>query len=94
MYVKLYISIFYTEILEALSSSSMPIMTTIFTNSTTTTTISQQFTRSTAVHHTSSVSSVKPTKTHGSNITQSPQGLLKHGLFIIVVTVEEYRLAK
>ena len=63
----------YVEILETLSSSSsIPIMTTIFTN--TNTTISQQPTGSTAVHHTSCVSSVKATTTSVSSTVQAPQG--------------------
>ena len=65
----------YVEILAALSSSSsMPIMTTIFTN--TNATISQQSTGSTTVHHTSCVSSVIPTTTSVSSIIQAPQGML------------------
>ena len=64
----------YVEILEALSSSSsMPIMTSIFTN--TNTTISQKYTGSTTVHHTSCVSLVKATTTSGSSIAQAPQGM-------------------
>ena len=78
----------YVEILEALSSLSMPTTTTTFANSTTV--INQQFTRSTTLHHTSSVSSVKPTTTHISTITQSPQGLLNISI-VCIVNVEEYR---
>ena len=80
----------YVEILEALSSSSsMPIMTTIFTN--TNTTISQQSTGSTTVHHTSCVSSVKAT-TSVSSIIQAPPGMLTCG--VCIVSVAEYRLTK
>ena len=79
----------YVEMLEALSSSSsMPIMTTIFTN--TNTTVSQQSTGSTTVHHTSCVSSVKATTTSVSSITQPPQGMLTCS--VCIVSVAEYRL--
>ena len=65
----------YVEILEALSSSSsMPIKTTIFTN--TNAAISQQSTGSTTVHHTSCVSSVKATTISVRSIIQAPQGML------------------
>ena len=47
-------------------------MTTIFTN--TNTTISQQSTGSTTVHHTSCVSSVKATTTGVSSMVQASQG--------------------
>ena len=71
----LHFLLLYVEILEALSSSSsMPIKTSIFTN--TNTTISQQSTGSTTVHHTSCVSSVKATTTSVSSIIQAPQSML------------------
>ena len=64
----------YTEILEALSSSSpVSVMTTEFTTtqiSTVSVTVSQQGGRSTTLHHTSSVSSVKYTTTSGNGVTQ------------------------
>ena len=71
-----------TEILETLSSSSpipVDVMTTTFTTTQTTrlstvsTTVSQQFPRSATVHHTSSVSSFRPTTTSVNSITQPPQ---------------------
>ena len=76
------------EILETLSSSSsIPVMTTTLTTtqftSTVSTTVSPQFTRSTTVHHTSSVSSVRPTTTSVNSITQLPelrQGALMYKL--------------
>ena len=74
MYIIIIILFLYAEILEALSSSSsMPIMTTIYTN--TNATISQQITRSTIVHHTS-VSSVETTTTPVSSTSQLSQGVL------------------
>ena len=85
--MQVYIS--YTEILETLSSSSpvpMDVMTTTFTTtqtirlSTVSTTVSQQFTRSTTVHHTSSVSSLRPTITSVNSITQLPQ--LRQGVLM------------
>ena len=70
----------YTEILEALSSSSpVSIMTTEFTTTqinTVSATVSQQCDRSTTVHHTSSVSSVICTTTSGSDVTQLQQSVL------------------
>ena len=81
----------YIEILETLStSSSVPIMTTIFTN--TNTSISQQSTGSTTVHHTSCVSSVKATTTSVSSTIQAPPGMLTCS--VCIVSVEEYRLTK
>ena len=67
----------YTEILEALSSSSpVSVMTMEFTTNTVSATVSQQCGRSTIVHHTSSVSSVKNTTTSGSGVTQLQKGVL------------------
>ena len=70
----------YTEILEALSSSSpVSVMTTEFTTTeinTVSATVSQQCGRSTTVHHTSSVSSVIYTTTSGSAVTQLRKGVL------------------
>ena len=83
-----------TEILETLSSSS-PIPVAVITTFTTTqttrlstvsTTVSQRFPRSTTVHHTSSVSSVRPTTTSVNSITQLPQlrqGVLMDYTYII-----------
>ena len=77
------------EILETLSSSSpipVAVMTTTFTTTQTTrlntvsTTVSQRFPRSTTVHHTSSVSSVRPTTTSVNSITQLPQ--LRQGVLM------------
>ena len=68
----------------------MPIMTTIFTN--TNTTINQQSTGSTTVHHTSCVSSVKATTTSVSSIIQAPPGMLARS--VCIVSVAEYRLIK
>ena len=51
-------------------------MTTTFTTTQTTrlsTAASQEFTRSTTVHHTSSVSLLRPTTTSVNRITQLPQ---------------------
>ena len=85
--MQVYIS--YTEILETLSSSSplpMDVMTTTFTTTQTTrlstvsTTVSQQFTRSTTVNHTTSVSSLGPTTTSVNSITQLPQ--LRQGVLM------------
>ena len=59
--------------LEALSSSSVPAITTFTAAQITSavcTAVSQQFTTSSTVYHTSSVSLVKPTA------TQQPQGML------------------
>ena len=75
------------EILETLSSSSsIPVMTTTLTTTqftnTVSTTVSQQFTRSTTVHHTSSVSSVRPTTTSVNSITQLPGPELRQGVLI------------
>ena len=70
----------------------MPIMTTIFTN--TNTTISQQSTGSTTVHHTSCVSSVKATTTSVSSIIQAPQGMLMCSVCIVslncVLVIESF----
>ena len=67
----------FTGILETSSlSSPIPVMTTDQIISTVSTTVSQQFTRSTTVHHTSSVSSVKPTTTSATNVTQLRQGVM------------------
>ena len=70
----------------------MPIMTTIFTN--TNTTISQQSTGSTTVHHTSCVSSVKTITTSVSSIIQAPQGMLTCSVCIIslncVLVIENF----
>ena len=70
----------YTEILEALiSSSPVSILTTEFTTtqiSTISTTVSQQCGRSTTVQHTSSISSVIYTTTSGNCVTQLHQGVL------------------
>ena len=67
-------------------------MTTIFTN--TNTTISQQSTGSTTVHHTSCVSSVKATTTSVSSIVQAPQGMLTCSVCIVslncVLVIESF----
>ena len=72
-------SYLYTEILETISSSSpipVAVMTTAFTTTQTTrlstvsTTVGQRFPRSTTVHHTSSVSSLRPTTTSVNSTTQ------------------------
>ena len=61
-------------------------MTTTFTTtqtkrlSTVSTTVNQQFTRLTTVHHTSSVSSLRPTTTSVNSITQLPQ--LRQGVLM------------
>ena len=61
-------------------------MPTTFTTTQTTrlntvsTTVSQQFTRSTTVHHTSSVSSLRPAATSVNSITQLPQ--LRQGVLM------------
>ena len=75
------------EILETLSSSSsIPVMTTTLTTTqftnTVSTTVSQQFTRSTTVHHTSSVSSVRPTTTSVNSITQLSRPQLRQGVLM------------
>ena len=71
------------EILETFScSSSIPVMTTFTTTqftSTVSTTVSQ---RSTTVHHTSSVSSVRPTTTSVNSITQLPGPQLRQGVLM------------
>ena len=81
----LFFSYLCTEILETLSSSSpipVAVMTTTFTTTQTTrlstvsTTVSQQFPRPTTLHHTSSVSSLRPTTTSVNSITQLRQGVL------------------
>ena len=72
-----------TEILETLSSSSptpVATFTTTQTTSTVSTTVSQQFIRSTTVHHTSSVPSVRPITTSVNSITQLPQ--LRQGVLM------------
>ena len=84
----LFFSYLCTEILETLSSSSpipVAVMTTTFTTtharlSTVSTTVSQQFPRSTTVHHTSSVLSLRPTTTSVNSITQLPQ--LRQGVLM------------
>ena len=85
--MQLYFSYLCTEILETLSSSSpipVAVMTTTFTQttrlSTVSTTVSQRFPRSTTVHHTSSVSSLRPTTTSVNSITQLPQ--LRQGVLM------------
>ena len=79
-----YIITCYTEILEALSSSSpVSVITAEFTTTdinTVTTTVSQQCGRSTTVHHTSSVSSVIYTTTSGNGVTQLQQSVLWHNM--------------
>ena len=85
MYVHNYyyiIILLHAEILEALSSSSsIPIITMIFTN--TNTTISQQFTTSTTVHH-ANVSSVEPTTIPVSSASQSSPGVLIYNVRMCV----------
>ena len=64
----------------------MAVTTTTFTTTETTrlstvsTTVSQRFPRSTTVHHTSSVSSLKPTTTSVNSVTQLPQ--LRQGVLM------------
>ena len=78
--VSYYIVLFYVlyllaEILETFSSLPVLTMTTEFTAHINfiSTTDSQQFSRYTTLHHTSSVSSVKHTTASVINITQLPQ---------------------
>ena len=74
--VLFYVLYLYAEILEAVSSLPVLTMTTAFTTTqinVISTTDSQQFSRYTTLHHTSSVSSVKHTTASVINITQLPQ---------------------
>ena len=71
--------VLYVEILEAFSSSPVPAESTEFTAtqiSLVSDTVSQPHGTSTAVHHTSSVSSVKHVTANVNSISQLPQGLL------------------
>ena len=76
IYSIFYVLYLFAEILEAFSSLPVLTMTTEFTTTqmnTISTTDSQQFSRYTTLHHTSSVSSVKHTTASVINITQLPQ---------------------
>ena len=73
----------FTGILETSSvSSPIPVMTTDQTISTVSTTV----TSSTTVHHTSSVSSVKPTTTSAISVTELRQGVMLDKLHSQVYT--------
>ena len=87
MFIISHVLLLRIEILETLSSSSsIPVMTTTLTTTqftnTVSTTVSQQFTRSTTVHHTSSVSSVRLTTTSVNSITQLPGPQLRQGVLM------------
>ena len=69
----------YVEILK-INSSPRPAMTTVFTTTKTISaagsTVSQQFSRFTTMHHTSGVSPVMSTTSGVNNVSQLPQGVL------------------